>query len=111
MSEQRNTYWCMVKVDFTEPSLEAEFNEWYNTVHLPELLEFPGFYKAYRLQVTDEGTPRGEPGQTYIDVYEIEHPAVFDQEHFKAKPAWDGKWEPYLKNWSRTYYRVLWPES
>lgn len=108
MSERHGSYWCLVKIDFTDPIREAAFNDWYNNVHLPELLALPGFLNGWRLQVTDEGPAVGEPGQTYIAVYEIEHPSVFEQEHFKRKPAWDGLWEPYIKNWSRTFYKVLW---
>ena len=30
---RRPAYWCMVKVDFSDPVKESEFNEWYNEVH------------------------------------------------------------------------------
>lgn len=109
MVEQRGPYWCMVKIDFADPTREAEFNRWYDEVHVPELLALPGFIRAWRLQVTDEGRGVGDPGQTYIAVYEIEHPAAFEQEWFHGRPSWDGKWGPYIKNWSRTFYRVRWP--
>ena len=77
-------YWCMVKVDFAEPAREAEFNEWYDRVHLPELLALPGFHKAWRLKVAPDSRALGGPGQTYIAVYEIESPAVFDQLAFSC---------------------------
>lgn len=107
MAEQRGAYWCMVKIDFADPSREAEFNRWYNEVHLPELLALPGFIRAWRLQVTEEGRGLGEPGQSYIAAYEIESPAAFDQ--LQGRVSWDGLWGPSIKNWSRTFYRVLWP--
>ena|SRR5687768_5409785 len=105
MSEKRGPYWFMVKVDFSEPSLEAEFNRWYDEVHVPELLQLPGFVRAWRLQRTDEGSSLGDPGQTYIAVYEVEHPKVFDHPRF-PQASWDVKWGPYIKNWARTWYRV-----
>jgi len=107
MPEQQGAYWCMVKVDFSDPSREAEFNQWYNEVHVPELLSLPGFLRAWRVQVAQDPRALGEPGQTYIAVYEIENPAVFDQ--LAGRASWDGKWGPYIKNWARTFYHVMYP--
>ena len=107
MAEQRGAYWCMVKVDFSEPARESEFNTWYNEVHVPELLSLPGFIRAWRLQVEPDSRTLGDTGQTYIAVYEIESPAAFDLR--AGRVSWDGKWGPYIKNWARTFYRVLWP--
>lgn len=95
----------MVKVDFTDAVREADFNRWYNEVHVPDLLKFPGFYRAWRLQASPEPQSLGDPGQTYIAVYEIENPAVFDQ--LAGRVSWDGKWGPYITSWARTFYRVL----
>jgi uncharacterized protein DUF4286 len=97
-------YWCMVKVDFAEPAREAEFNEWYDKVHVPELLALPGFNKAWRMKVAPDSRSLGEPGQTYIAVYDIDSPAAFDQR--TGRPSWDGKWGAYIRNWARTFYEV-----
>ena len=44
---------------------EAEYNTWYDEVHLPELLALDGFVAARRLRpVTDDGP--------YVALYEIE---------------------------------------
>ncbi len=108
MAERRGAYWCMVKVDFAAPELEADFNRWYNEVHVPELLALPGFIRAWRLEVSDEGPGLGEPGQTYIAVYEIDSPSVFEQ-RVAGRVAWDGKWGQYIQNWARTFYKAPYP--
>lgn len=106
-SGSRGKYWCVVRVDFSEPGLEEAFNEWYTNVHVRELLERPGIYRAWRLRVEPEGPSIGEPGPRYLAVYEIEHPSAFDSEAFRRLPKWDGVWQQYIRNWSRTFYRVL----
>ena len=108
MAEEHGVYWCMVKVDFTDPSREADFNDWYNNIHLPELLQLPGFLRGWRLQVTEERGALGDPGQTYIAVYELENLEAWDNPRLKQTP-WDGKWGPYISNWSRVFYKVLSP--
>jgi hypothetical protein len=46
---------------------EEEFNTWYETVHLSEVLTLPGFVSAQRFQLL--GDPAG--GTKYLAVYEI----------------------------------------
>ena len=47
------------------------FNDWYDNVHLGEVLEVPGFTAAQRFRV--KGDPvAGESGHRYLAVYELE---------------------------------------
>ena len=46
----------LVYTDLIDPKYEEEFNAWYNTEHLPELLTLPGFLDAARYVAT-----RGAP--------------------------------------------------
>ena len=54
----------LVYTDLIDPKHEEEFNAWYNTEHLPELLTLPGFLDAARYMAT-----RGGP--KYLAVYEL----------------------------------------
>lgn len=61
-------------VVFTNPveGKEAEFNEWYNKHHIPDVLNVPGFVSGQRFRLTDtqfggDGGPR-----RYLALYEIE---------------------------------------
>jgi hypothetical protein len=47
-----------------DPKFEEEFNAWYNTEHLGELLSLPGFLDAAHY-VAEKGGPK------YLAVYEL----------------------------------------
>jgi len=49
---------------------EAEFNAWYDQVHIPQLLErVPGIVRATRYVASAEMPP---PAERYLAIYEIE---------------------------------------
>ena len=56
---------------------EAEFNEWYDNVDVPEVLATPGMLTAQRFELRDsemtgaEGGPPA-PAHRYLTVYEME---------------------------------------
>ena len=55
----------LVYTDLADPKYDEEFNAWYNTQHLPQLLELPGFLDAARY-VAIKGGPK------YLAAYELE---------------------------------------
>src|SRR3989304_7756964 len=58
-----------VFTDCAGPAREAEFSEWYNSPHIPDILQAEGFVAATRYQVL--GNPG--PGQgKFLAVYEVE---------------------------------------
>ena len=57
-----------VESNCADPSREKEFNEWYATVHLPDILEIPGFMRAARYENTNPGEGHGK----FLAVYEID---------------------------------------
>ncbi len=68
----------MVYTD-VNPKHEEEFNAWYNTEHLPELLAVPGILTAARYEAT-KGGPK------YLAVYELEGVEVLQTPEFKNRP-------------------------
>lgn len=58
----------MVYTECADPSREAEFNEWYDKTHLPDVLEIPSFVRATRYVNND---PEAGPGK-FLATYEIE---------------------------------------
>ena len=61
--------WIMtVESNCADPSREEEYNEWYNNVHLPDILETPGFIRAARY----ENSAPDESNGKYLAMYEIE---------------------------------------
>jgi len=57
-----------VESNCADPSREKEFNKWYDTVHLPDILETPGFVRAMRYENTDTSDGKGK----FVAMYEIE---------------------------------------
>jgi hypothetical protein len=60
-----------LQVVLTSPTAgrEDEFNEWYENVHVPQVLRMPGFLSGQRFRLVDS-TPSDLP--RYLAVYEIE---------------------------------------
>ena len=60
---------------FTNPlaGREAEFNKWYDEIHIPEVLAVKGFTAAQRYVGTTDSPAEVPPGpRPYMAVYEIE---------------------------------------
>jgi hypothetical protein len=49
---------------------EDDYNQWYDTVHLGEVLQIPGFTAAQRYRV--DLAPGSPVSQRYLAVYEVE---------------------------------------
>ena len=55
------------------PEREAEFNEWYEGTHIPDVLTIPGVLSAQRYKVSQLDSAAGAtPKFSYMTVYEIE---------------------------------------
>jgi len=89
-------------IDLTAP-IEEEFNDWYNTEHLPALLSVPGFLRARRFVVV-EGSPK------YLALYDLEDVGVLQTEtYFKAR---DSAWSRRIRarrNLIRNVYQQIYP--
>lgn len=71
-----------------DPAKEKEFNEWYDTVHLPDILETPGFIRAYRYENNEPQEGKGK----FLAMYEIESDDIMQtlaifSEHVNSKAA------------------------
>jgi hypothetical protein len=60
-----------LQIVFTSPSVdsETEFNAWYDNVHVPQVLEMPGFLSGQRFRLIDSDTSEGP---RYLAAYQIE---------------------------------------
>lgn len=67
-----------IQVVFSNPveGKDAEFNEWYDNVHIPELLRVPGMLSAKRYTLQEAAVysvPGGvRPEHRYMTIYEME---------------------------------------
>jgi hypothetical protein len=90
----------IVRVDIA-PEHEADFNRWYDEIHLPEMLACPGWLSARRYTALDGG-PK------YVAVYEIAGPWVYDTEEFRKARGFR-QFEPYVRNFMRLQLRPIVP--
>ena|ERR1700693_2992318 len=51
---------------------EAEYDAWYGEVHLPEVLQIPGFVAAQRFRVSTAQLAGMTPKWKYLVIYEID---------------------------------------
>jgi hypothetical protein len=61
-------YILVVGLNCSDPAKEGEFNDWYNKIHLPDVLETEGFVAATRWEHTD---PKKEEAK-FLALYSIE---------------------------------------
>jgi antibiotic biosynthesis monooxygenase (ABM) superfamily enzyme len=65
-----------------EPSVEDEWNRWYNDIHLPEIAACPGFVSAQRY-VAQDGNER-----RYMTLYELTDSKALESTEFAARRGW-----------------------
>jgi len=58
----------LVETNCADKVREAEFNEWYDKTHLPDVLETPGFVRATRYENTQPSKERAK----FLALYEVE---------------------------------------
>lgn len=86
------------------PEYEAEFNEWYDKEHIPQLLAIPGILTGRRYQAVD-GKPK------YIAIYEMTDENVWKSDAFREvreNPTdWSRKIIPQFRNTQRGIFRQI----
>jgi len=65
--------------DCKDPAREDEFNEWYDNMHIPDMLEVPGMISATRWVSAES---RENQQRKYLALYELETDSV---EEFDGK--------------------------
>ena len=78
------------------PELDAEWNEWYNSVYVPNYMKVPGCIRGRRYRAVV-----GEPA--YLTVYEFEHPDVSKTDEWLRQRAID----PRNERWQDTMDHVF----
>lgn len=74
-----------VEVTHVESAVEAEWNEWYDNVHLPMVLQCPGFVEGIRYEVQES---RYGPGDGYLTIYQLQSAAALGTTEFLSVRGW-----------------------
>ena len=94
--------WLLVVEAHPSATVEAEWNRWYDDVHLPEIAECPGFGEAARYVSQDDGH------RHYITVYELSGPEAIATPEFGARRGW-AHFSEDVQATVRTYRRIAPP--
>jgi len=91
-----------------DPQHETEFNDWYNSEHIPELLAVPGILAAARYEAT-KGGPK------YLAVYELETADVVKTPAFtdRKRTPWGERMSPSVigSNFTRVVGEQIFPDG
>jgi len=77
-----------------DADVEAEWNRWYDTVHLPDALRCPGVRRGRRYVSAGQisASTRGDTTRTetriYTTIYELDSPAATSTPEFQAMRGW-----------------------
>ena len=67
--ETKMEKWLLVaESNCSDPAREEEFNHWYNTIHVPDVLETPGILRGTRFKNDEPPEGHGK----YLAIYEVE---------------------------------------
>jgi hypothetical protein len=86
-------------------SKEIEFNDWYNNIHLPDVLETPGFLAATRYEMREFRDGRGK----FLTSYEIETSDIEETMAVRLGKRVEEKRRGRQSNlWTPVWRDVLW---
>ena len=77
-----------------DPAVEAEWNRWYDEVHLPDALKCPGVLRGRRyvstgaIVETSLGKRETVAKRIYTTVYELDSPEAVATAEFQAMRGW-----------------------
>jgi hypothetical protein len=90
-----------------DPAVEAEWNRWYDTVHLPDALRCPGVRRGRRyvstgdVSETAHGKTEKSARRIYTTVYELDSPAATATPEFQAMRGWY-QFAPHVRSRTQT---------
>jgi len=89
-----------------DPEVEAEWNRWYDAVHVPDVLACPGvrggrrYVSAGEISESVRGTAERSRRRIYTTIYELDSPEVTTTAQFLAMRGWH-QFAPHVR--SRTF--------
>jgi hypothetical protein len=92
----------LVQMDIP-PGFEDEFNKWYDSEHIPMLMQISGWMAAVRYILIMGDAPK------YMTTYELEGPGALDMpEHeMTHRTEWYRRVKPHFENFSSLLYERL----
>lgn len=94
-----------------DAEIEADWNRWYDDVHLPDALACPGVLAGRRylssgeVSESDRGEQRRLRTRLYTTVYELDAPSAVETKEFAAMRGW-GRFGPRVRSQTRVIVAV-----
>ena len=94
-----------------DPAVEAEWNRWYDTVHLPDALRCPGVRSGRRyvssgdVSETANGRTERAARRIYTTIYELDGPEATATPEFQAMRGWY-QFAPHVRSRTQTIVPV-----
>jgi hypothetical protein len=89
-----------------DAEVEADWNRWYDEVHLPDALACPGVLSGRRylssgeISESDRGQGRRAKARLYTTVYELDSPAAVTTKEFATMRGWS-RFAPHVRSQTR----------
>jgi hypothetical protein len=87
-----------------DAEVEAEWNRWYDEVHLPDALACPGVLSGRRYvstgEISESDQGRRFAARMYTTVYELDSPAAVTTKEFAAMRGW-ARFAPHVRSQTR----------
>ena len=90
-----------------DAAVEAEWNRWYDTVHLPDALRCPGvrqgrrYVSAGEISETTNGRTERSAKRLYTTIYELDNPDATATPEFQAMRGWY-QFAPHIRSRTQT---------
>jgi hypothetical protein len=100
----------VVRISLIEKERDAaEFNRWYDEIHVPEFVEQPGIDHAWRTEKIEHEHQLGEIDEDYAAIYQLDAVASFEAALDSSPTAGHSwfDWQDRVEKWRRTFFRVL----
>ncbi len=97
----------VVETNCVDAAREVEFNEWYDKIHLHDVLRTPGFIRATRYESTSPSEGKAKFLATYeIETEDIGETMKANRDNMSRRRA-EGRYSELLKVVSSTVYRQI----
>jgi len=86
-----------------DPEVEADWNAWYDAVHLPDALACPGVLSGVRyvscgdIRSSVRGERLAHGGRVYTTIYELASPEAVSTPEFTAMRGW-AQFTPHVRS-------------
>jgi hypothetical protein len=99
--------WIVLSTPY--PGVEDDYNDWYSTQHVPDVVSSPGFVSGKRMRAVLNYMP-GEPQWRYAAIYEAEtdDPAAMLAEFKRRVQSGEVETRPYVD--PSSFFAVLFEE-